>query len=206
MRGMSHGQKSGRLKQLGVMPVVGLLLLLLAWTGCGGSPPLRLAADESNDLVGVLRDSGIPFVLHDSIRQAVEQADPGAGVLALADNYPAETIEVTRETMDLAGRKNLRVFLEYPGRVGSMEFASPFQDRLLRAVVSSGFFGTELPRSRILAVNGMHLVPFSECGEIHLRAARVAGFDRAVFGLPENSFPLLAEIPLEVSGNDLSIP
>jgi hypothetical protein len=62
-----------------------------------------------------------------------------------------------------------------------------------RAVVADDFFGDALPAGRILAVQGLHFVPIA-AREPHLVAARVAGFDTAVYGLPAATHPLLFEV------------
>ena len=63
-----------------------------------------------------------------------------------------------------------------------------------RAVVASDFFAPALATCRILAVHNAVLAPLDAgVGSVHLAAARVAGFDQAVYGLPSDAAPLLAE-------------
>ena len=177
--------------------LAGLALCCLILTGCSSDPePLRVAAGEANDLSGALESSGIPFELFPSVREAVEDAPRGSGVLFLADNYPEETLEISEEVLEKARQKELRVFLEFPGKIGDLECSRPGRDRLSRGVVDSGFFGQDLPPSRILAINGMSFVRLDERGAIHMRSARVAGLDRAIYGVPEESYPLLLEADL----------
>ncbi len=177
-----------------LLPVVALLVAGWFLSACGNQPSLYVASRESNDLVTVLRSSGVPFVLCERPAIAVESAPEGAGVLLLADRYPLETLVAPESLLRTADRKTLRLFLEYPGAIGDLSLPQPSQDRLLRGVVTSDFFGPDLPRLRILALNGMHFVaPEGNSLKTHLAAARVAGFDRAVYGLPETTYPLLSE-------------
>jgi hypothetical protein len=60
--------------------------------------------------------------------------------------------------------------------------------------VTSDFFGPSLEKLRIMAINGKHVVPV-DVSPSHIVAARVAGFDHAVYGLPKQTFPVLFEHP-----------
>ncbi|MCP4246285.1 MAG: hypothetical protein GY778_04475, partial [bacterium] len=51
-----------------------------------------------------------------------------------------------------------------------------------------------LARLRILAIGGLQFVPV-KTERAHIVAARVAGFDTAVYGLPETTYPILFEHP-----------
>ncbi len=179
--------------KLRMLRALGLVLVTFLTAGCAGTAPLHLAAGENNDLVGALRSSGIEFVLHETALDAVENAPDGAGVLLLADGYPEKTLDIGGDVIEKSIEKDLRVYLEYPGSVGGQDLPEPTKDRLLRCAVASEFFGPDLPRSRILSLNGMHVVSFREDSRSHLRGGRIAGFDRAVFGIPNNSIPLLLE-------------
>ena len=59
---------------------------------------------------------------------------------------------------------------------------------------TSEFFAPELERMRILSMHGSWYRPV-EAGVPHLVLAKVAGYDRAVYGLPETVHPLLVELP-----------
>ena len=172
---------------------MGIILSGVILTGCSRNDALHLAASGSSDLVEVLRNSGIPFEIHGSPGEAVEKAPQGAGVLFLADNYPEETLVISGGVLEAAREKGLRIFCEFPGKIGDSEFPRPRRDRLLRGVVNSDFFGPELSPSRIVAINGMSFVPLEAPGQIHMQAARVAGLDRAVFGISGEIYPLLFE-------------
>jgi len=127
---------------------------------------------------------------------AIESAAPGSAVLLLADNYPARQTALDAAGFDLARQKKLRLFVEYPAAVPGLELAPPRSASWERLVVSSGRFAPALPRLRILAAHDCHFVPVSNAPPADLVVARVAGYDTAIFGIPDKeAFPVLFDIP-----------
>jgi hypothetical protein len=115
---------------------------------------------------------------------AVRAAPQGAGVLILADGYPQRATPIEPAALDEAARKGLRVYVEYPAALPGLEVSSPRRTSLERVVVASDAFGPRLAKMRILAIHDCHLVEVrSERPD--LVAAKVAGFDTAVFGLAD---------------------
>ena len=170
-----------------------------------------------NDLYRVVADAaGGPPPRHDHFSEAVDAADPQAGLLLLADGYPETPTPVDPALLTRAAERGLRLYLEYPAAVPGLRLGPPRAAGHERAVVADGFFGEKLPAARILAVGGLHLqdvdlatthAPTHAAVTAHLVAARVAGFDSAVYGLPARTAPLLFEIgpsPLLVATTMLS--
>ncbi|MGE5295711.1 MAG: hypothetical protein ACM3VT_12855 [Solirubrobacterales bacterium] len=155
---------------------------------------LTLCCDGRNDLFRVLTASGYACRRVDSGREAVERAAEGGAVMILADGYPTTVTAIEPGVLETAARKNLRLYIEYPGALPGVEIGPPKAARWERVVVNSDFFGPSLDRLRILAVNGLHFVQ-AKSRASHVVAARVAGFDTAVFGLPNDSIPILFELP-----------
>jgi len=148
------------------------------------------AAD--NDLYRVLT-AAAEYSRHESAIDAAEAASQGAGVLILADGYPQQTTSIDTAVFDLAAKKNLRLYVEYPASLPETEIGSPRRTGLERAVVASDAFGPVLERLQILAIHDCHFVPV-KASQPHLVLARVAGFDRAVFGLQDvETEPILFE-------------
>ena len=91
-----------------------------------------------------------------------------------------------------------RVLLECPEAIdgvalGKSIFADSFK---ARSVVSSDFFGSELPSGRILAQHNFALREVATPVKAHLMAARVAGYREACFGLDDaQKQPILFEHP-----------
>lgn len=155
---------------------------------------LLLACREDNDLHRVLKENRLSCSRFDTPAQAVQAATSGAGVLLLADEYPAKTTTIEPVVWEEAKRKKLRLYVEYPTALPGLEVGKPKQGHILRGVVATDFFGKELAPMRIVSVNGLTFVPV-KAERAALVAARVAGFDTAVFGLPPETFPLLFEMP-----------
>ena len=178
--------------------------ILLADRAAGeGAASLVFACSADNDLYRVAERCGVKGRRYDTPASAVEAAPTGAGVLILADGYPDKLTGVTEALYKAAAGKKLRLYVEYPALVPGMTVGKPRRTRLARAVVASDAFGAALTRLRILAVHDCHFVPVQapgpgspKPGSAHLVLAKVAGFDRAVFGLADvKASPLLFEHP-----------
>lgn len=156
--------------------------------------PITLSCGASNDLLCVLAGNGYAVTRRNAPAKAVESAAPGSAVMILADGYPSATTEIPVELLESAARKNLRMLVEFPAALPGLEIGAPRAAKVERAVVASEFFGESLAAMRILAINGLSFVPV-KAPDAHLVAARVAGFDTAVYGLPAETWPLLFEHP-----------
>ena len=135
-------------------------------------------------------------------RSAIRDAPEAAGVLILADGYPAQTTPLDAGLFEQAAARRLRVYVEYPSLLPGMELGAPVGPRqgdwgqmLDRTVVSSDAFGPALKKMRILMINDCHYLPV-QVPHPHLVLARVSGFDTARFGLPQSDVhPILFEHP-----------
>jgi hypothetical protein len=156
------------------------------------APRLTCVCRADNDLFAALGQSGYAVGRADDPAAGVAAAAPGSGLLVLADDYPAAGPAVPADLLAAAAAKQLKVFIEYPTALAGLEVGKARAAGPERAVVTDDFFGDALPAGRILAVQGLHFVPIA-AAEPHLVAARVAGFDTAVYGLPAAAHPLLFE-------------
>ncbi len=87
------------------------------------------------------------------------------------------------------------IFLECPSEVPGIEFGALVQAKFERTVVSSDFFGKKLPKGQILVQHKCWFRPVKTKVKAHLTLARVAGYRNAIYGLPENNFPILFQHP-----------
>lgn len=149
---------------------------------------------ENNDLYKVLSAGSREYPRYDTPDEAVQKAPNGAGLLILADGYPDKTTNIASESFELAEKKNLRLYIEYPKNLPGIEAGKPREAVLERGVVTSDVFGNSLSTMRIIMVQDCHFVPVT-AEKVHIVAARVAGFDSAVYGLPKQTYPLLFEHP-----------
>jgi hypothetical protein len=154
--------------------------------------PLVFCGAEDNDLFRVLTAGNIPVQRYDQPEQAIRQAADRSGVLLAADDYPDRRLAVPQTLYDLAAKKRLRLYVEYPDHVqGHTVGEQPVVGKFERGVVTSGFFGSRLPPMSLLAVHDCRLYPV-DVSKTHIAFARVAGFDRAVYGLTDTDVrPLL---------------
>jgi len=149
---------------------------------------------EDNDLYKVLVSRGEKPLRFETLENSIEVAPKGAGVLAFADDYPGKRVEVNPHLLDEAQEKDLRLYLEYPLLLPDIELRSPRETKWERALVGSDFFSPELVRLRILTLHQCWFLP-NQAKSPHLVIARVAGYDEAAFGPPEETFPLLFDYP-----------
>ncbi|MFA6816865.1 MAG: hypothetical protein WCS73_11290 [Lentisphaeria bacterium] len=92
-------------------------------------------------------------------------------------------------------KEQKKIFLECPDKVPGIQFGDPVQVQYERTVVTSSFFGDKLPKGSIVVQHNCWFRPVLTKVKTHLALARVAGYRNAIFGLPENSFPVLFEHP-----------
>jgi hypothetical protein len=181
-----------------------------AWLGLGpiladaaaDVPRLVVCSVADNDLVRILSDNGIRFARFEDAAQAVREAPSGAGVLILADRYPTNTTQIEPAVFAQAAGKNLRLYVEYPASLPQLEVGKPrahkkgvYGSNLEREVVTSDAFGATLRKNSIIMVQGCRYVPVA-APDPHLVVAHVAGYNQAVFGLPDKDvWPILFEHP-----------
>lgn len=185
---------AGGLTQLNMVRSICLLaVLMLTCHAEAERLNLTFCCNPENDLYSILSKSG-SYPRYTTPSDAVEHAKPGSAVLVLADGYPASTTPIPTAMLDRAREKKLLLYIEYPASLPGMEVGAPQHTVWERAVVSSDLFGEKLPKLHILGVHDCHFVPVKAENPL-LVVARVAGFDTAVFGLPETAQPLLFEVP-----------
>ncbi len=158
-----------------------------------GRANLVFCCSANNDLYRVVTAAG-EYPRSESASDAVGAAADGAGVLILASSYPKQPTAIDLAVFELAAKKKLRLYVEYPGRLPGAEVGKPRSTHVERGVIASDFFGKHLEKLQIVPINGLHYVPV-EAKQSHMVAARVAGFDTAVYGLPDRTSPILFEMP-----------
>lgn len=155
---------------------------------------LIFACRADNDLYAVFRSTtGREAPRFDSPATAIAKAPTGAGVLLLADDYPAKPTALDAAMFKTAAAKNLRLYVEYPGFLPGLEVKPPRRTALERAVVAADVFAPALEPMHLLAIHDCHFVEVAAPNPL-LVVAKVAGFDKAVYGLEGTpAHPLLFE-------------
>jgi hypothetical protein len=180
-----------------VARMIGFLLLVVVFlAGCRGSfRILHTCGPDSNDLLRTLSSRArFRVYTHPTPLDAARSAKSGEAILLPAGSYPDGTLSLSPEFFALVKAKNIRTYVEYPSYLPGLTTGQPVKNQLERGVVNSSFFGRGADSLSILVVNGMHHVPVDPVKSL-IVAARVAGFDRALFGLPDQTAPLLFELP-----------
>ena len=157
-----------------------------------------LSCNENNDLYQTLTKNDIPCKRYATPAEAIENAGEGAAVMLLADGYPNVKTVTNKTLFEKAQQKKLRLYVEYPSYLPGTETGEPRQTHWERAVISSDAFAPDLQKLRILAIHDCHFVPV-ENDNPDIVIARVAGFDKAVYGLPDETYPVLFEMPQQGS-------
>jgi len=156
---------------------------------------LVFACREDNDLYQVVTTSSERFPRFDTAVEAIEKAQAGGGVLILADEYPDKTTIIDNELLKTAAKKKLRLYVEYPASLPNMNVGKVQEIAHGRGIVTSDVFGESLKKMRIVEMYDCHFVSV-EADKPQIVIAKVAGYDTAVFGLPEKDvYPILFEHP-----------
>jgi len=157
---------------------------------------MLFAATKSNDLYRIAVESfGEQVVRFDTVSSAIDAAEPGDVLLVLSHAYPTQTTAVCKEQFDTLNKRGIRSYIEFPQFLSDGEGSGMAGSKVERVVVTTDAFGDALPRESVLQINGLRYLRLktigNELGQPLLVAARIAGFDTAVLGVPEQTSPLL---------------
>lgn len=156
-----------------------LLALLPLAVGCSGSGTIWCCSDGDNDLVSFLRDEGYRIHLLEDVQAALDKAPEGAAVLLLNGCYPDSVMMLSGDQLCTIEEKGLKVFAEY-ACTGS-EIPQVHEIEYERVVVTDSL-SPELKPMDLLSVNRGYYFRIED-DDPAMVIARVAGFDRAVYGL-----------------------
>ncbi|WP_276347631.1 hypothetical protein [Daejeonella sp. JGW-45] len=159
-------------------------------------PELYVYSLKTNDLFLSLQQSKSIKVVRLLNIAEISKVPKNRSVLILSDTYPDAEVLLNEDFYRIVKAKNLRVFIEYPSYIPNIQTVVRRDSEFKRVVVNSGFF-SGLDSLSVLQVNGLSYLDVREgqIGKAHLVAARVAGFDSAIYGLPKQTSPLLFELP-----------
>lgn len=176
----------------GLLPVT--ILIISLFFGCSsGKSKILISCSESNDLYIVLKQNNIPLRRFDTPQEAVRKSGKGAGILILADDYPSGTTSLDSLILEEAGRKKLRLYIEYPSWLPGIVTGQPKETTLERVVVVADRI-KGLEPLQILSIHGCFYTP-SDADDHLLSVSKVAGFDRAVYGTGEDAQAILFNHP-----------
>jgi hypothetical protein len=158
---------------------------------------LIFCCSEENDMYRALLESDISVHRFEQVEDALRHAPEEAGLFILSDRYPGPGFDFSENHLRSAVSKRLKLYIEYPQSFPGVTIGPPQATDRERVVVTSDFFAPQAELMAIMAMHGGWYVPLNmpENSAVHLGLARVAGYDRAVYGLPDSTSPLLCELP-----------
>lgn len=160
-------------------------------------PRLLFSSAESNDLYqAAIANFGSRVSLFRSPQEAIEAANVGDILLVTADKYPDKPTPLRSVDLNAIRAKKLRSYVELPRLLTGEQDFETVEAPVERVVVVGEALGKLLPSMSLLQANGLRYVPVDpmisrDLGDPILVAARVGGFDSAIYGLPAETFPLL---------------
>lgn len=170
---------------------------------CSRADVVYCCAGEGNDLVSSLIDEGFKVVFAEDAQAVLEMAPESAAVLLLGADYPGKPQVLTEARREMIRDKRLRVFAEYATLADTL----PQPEKIVfERVVVVDSLAPELRPMDLLSVNRGWYIR-EEAGEPLMVIAKVAGFDKAEYGLEDTPWtPLVykADDNLWISTSRLS--
>ncbi len=145
-----------------------------------------LCGEPECDLVRLFNENKIEFNLTGDPEYALSAGSTGDVLLLTAAKYPDEPSRLPESWRRAAADGSRNVYAEFCGEPDEEPAVAGFE----REVVTTSEFGDKLAEMRILMVSDCHYLRRKNSSP-WLVAAKVAGFDNALFGLPEQTWPLL---------------
>lgn len=177
--------------------IIVFFVLILLFPGSfihGRQSRIILSCNEANDLYTIIKNNKLPHSRYTSSEEALKNVQKGDVLLILANNYPDEQTKINEEFYQLIERKNIKAYIEYPSYIPDIHFEKTLESKKERIVINTNLY-KELDSLSILVSNGLHYIDIqSKISNPYVVAAQVAGFDSAIYGLPEKTSPLLFKL------------
>ncbi|NER14147.1 BspA family leucine-rich repeat surface protein [Leptobacterium flavescens] len=158
-------------------------------------PKIVFCGDPDNDLYRVLvAEEDLEVTRYDAPGEAVRGTSNGGALIIAADRYPSQKNQVPSSVYEDARRRNIRLYVEYPGNTVpdvTINGRPHRATRLQRGIMMDDSFRTHsnLPALSLLGINDAriltsNLTPNSQpSAYAMIKLGKVAGFDTAVYGL-----------------------
>ena len=169
-----------------------ILVLILQAASVSACPEIIFCGNENNDLYRTMLNQGLNIILSDNVNDALMSAGKESGLIISAEGYPEDRTEISGTIYETVREKKIRMFIEYPSFVPGYDLPDEcYHGKLERAVITSDMFGDSLPPMALMTVNDCRIIPV-QVNDPLVVYAKVAGFDRAEYGLSDTDvFPLL---------------
>lgn len=167
-------------------------VILFGCTSCDTKNTFYATGAADNDLLLLLQQEGCRVKSYDNKAELLQNVPEDALVLLLSGKeYPDQTTELSREDLSLIEKKKLRVYAEFVRLPDVTDEEKPYALNLERVVVADSSFCKTLSYMELLSINGSYIMPL-KADNPYLVVAKVAGFDKAEYGLTNTQVtPLL---------------
>ncbi|MFO7637063.1 MAG: hypothetical protein R6W96_07125 [Clostridia bacterium] len=146
---------------------------------------IHIKGDMDNDFVKILEQSGMAFRLFSDCSQAVKETPEDGVLFVLAEDYPGKPFCMDKAFLEGLEEKRIKAYVEY----ACIEEADRKTAVWERSVVGTSLF-KGLEEGDIIDQHGcVYLDVSSENTLLHI--AKVAGYEKACFGLPKENASLL---------------
>jgi hypothetical protein len=173
-----------------------VVLLTTSSISVNAQKMIYFSGQVTNDLFILLKSEGYEVEIYDNPSDAVQAASKGAPVIITVNQYPENRTRITSDLYTRARKKALKMYVEYPDFIPGINMnAKNYLGKLERAVItSSHFFKGDFENFDLLGLSSCSLIPISEDVKPIVSFAKVAGYDKADFGLMNTTvYPLLFE-------------
>jgi hypothetical protein len=167
-------------------------LVLTVISSCSGKPRISFCGSDRSDLYLLLKEEPFRLSRYNTPEDAIDRAPEGTGVIIVSDSYPVISVGVSPEAVEKAKKKRLRLYVEYPASFPGLKIPRNAKKATLeRGVITSNVFGDKLKPMALLGINDCHFLQVNAKDPMII-LARVAGFDRAEYGIDDVvRYPLL---------------
>lgn len=165
-----------------------LFVLLTVNMTFAGSKVIYCVGSQDNDMVSCLKQEKFKVVLFDQLETALKDIPSQSTLLIFNPSYPKSVRMLSKDALQTFKDKQLHVYTEFASTADTMPPISLLE---LERVVVTQPIGTMLQPMDILSINRSYYIK-EKANHPTLVVAKVAGFDKAVYGLKDTeNFPLL---------------
>ena len=141
------------------------------------------SCSPDNDLYKIFIQSGKQTRQFEDPVMAINKARPGAVVMLLSEIGSEASVSFPIEMIDLVRKKRLSVYIEKPDTLPGISMTGIKLLNKERLVINSNKLAPGLDSLQILSLCGKSAHLYGTVREPLIVAAKVAGFDKAVYGL-----------------------
>jgi hypothetical protein len=172
--------------------LLALLSTFLVLTSWSQRSTVVFSGSVTNDLYTMLQKQGFQLLHQPDPETAIQAASKGGSVFIVSDQYPAQRVQLSDLAQQLAKKKKLKVYIEYPEALSGLTITGDtLHTQLERGVITSTVFGATLKPLSILGINDCYILPTKASNPLII-LGKVAGLNRAEYGIEDvDQIPLL---------------